>query len=430
MKKTLYLECYSGISGDMTVAALLDLGARESALREALNALPADGYEIKIGRTQKCGIDACDFQVLLEEDPHAHCHEDHAHPHDHCHEDHCHHHDHDQKDLHHTHAHRAYRDIVEMLDAADLKPEVRVLAKKIFRIVGEAEAKVHGKPLDEVAFHETGAVDSIVDIVGAAACVVDLGIEEVYLSPLYEGTGHVWCQHGRIPVPAPAVAGIAAAEGLDLRITDNQGEMVTPTGAAIAAALRTKKGMPSSFRIKKIGLGAGKKDFKHANLLRAMLIEDGEACASETCDEIYVLRTNLDDVTGEALGYVMEKLLEAGARDVTYMPIYMKKNRPAYCLEVLCTEEKVTDLENVIFLHTTSIGLRKHKETRRILPRKILTISTPYGSARVKICQRLDGPAVYPEYESVRKLAEETGRSYQEIYHELVVEVWKKKDEF
>ena len=297
------------------------------------------------------------------------------------------------------------------------------------------------------------------DIVGAAACAVDLGITETYLSTIYEGQGHVWCQHGRIPVPAPAVAGIAAAEELDLAITNVSGEMVTPTGAAIAAALRTKKGRPKSFVIRRIGMGAGKKDFPHANLLRAMIIEpamnaqpagkaveettgsvnaDGDAqkngssarekaSSDETEDEIWVLETNLDDCTGEMMGLTMELLLAAGARDVNYTPIYMKKNRPAYKLEVLCKEEKVSALEEVIFHQTTAIGLRKRKEVRRILPRKKETIMTPYGEVELKICTSAGETYIYPEYDSIRRLVQETGRSYQEIYQKAVEETWKKR---
>lgn len=558
MGKTLYLECYSGISGDMTVGALLDLGAREEALREALEALPLNGYEITIGRTKKCGIDACDFDVILEEEAHDHAHDEahvhehdheaehchdgeghvhehihgeeshehqehfhdgeaHEHYHEHLHEDsaehseHCHSaegghpHDHEHShgepdhshesphsehnhthapelhdhshedgththdhphthgpeayDHHHDHVHRHYADIMHMLDEAPLKPEVRALAKKIFRIVGEAESRVHACPLEEVHFHETGAVDSIVDIVGAAACAVDLGITETYVSTIYEGQGHVWCQHGRIPVPAPAVAGIAAAEELDLAITNVSGEMVTPTGAAIAAAFRTKKGLPKTFVIRKIGMGAGKKDFPHANLLRAMIIEpamnalpagnaveeptrsvnaDGDSqkngssakeksSSDETEDEIWVLETNLDDCTGEMMGLTMELLLAAGARDVNYTPIYMKKNRPACKLEVLCKEEKVSALEEVIFHQTTAIGLRKRKEVRRILPRKKETVMTPYGEVELKICTSAGETYIYPEYDSIRGLVQETGRSYQEIYQKAVEEAWKKR---
>lgn len=539
--KTLYLECYSGISGDMTVGALLDLGAREEALRAALEALPLNGYEITIGRTKKCGIDACDFDVILEEEAHDHAHDEahvhehdheaehchdgeghvhehihgeeshehqehfhdgeahehyhehlhedsaehsehchsaegHSHDHEHSHEhthsdhapaDHCHDHSHDHPhthgpeahDHHHDHVHRHYADIMHMLDEAPLKPEVRALAKKIFRIVGEAESRVHACPLEEVHFHETGAVDSIVDIVGAAACAVDLGITETYVSTIYEGQGHVWCQHGRIPVPAPAVAGIAAAEELDLAITNVSGEMVTPTGAAIAAAFRTKKGLPKTFVIRKIGMGAGKKDFPHANLLRAMIIEpamnglpagnaveeptrsvngDGDSqkngssaqkksSSDETEDEIWVLETNLDDCTGEMMGLTMELLLAAGARDVNYTPIYMKKNRPACKLEVLCKEEKVSALEEVIFHQTTAIGLRKRKEVRRILPRKKETVMTPYGEVELKICTSAGENYIYPEYDSIRGLVQETGRSYQEIYQKAVEEAWKKR---
>ena len=529
MGKSLYLECYSGISGDMTVGALLDLGAREEALREALEALPLKGYEIRIGRTKKCGIDACDFDVILEEKeghehPHEHVHgaehchsaegghthdhehlqgepvyshehshgehsyadyfheeHDHTHAqelHEHAHEGGTHFHNHahthgpeahachhahthgpEAHACHHDHVHRHYADIMHMLDEAPLKQEVRALAKKIFRIVGEAESRVHATPLEEVHFHETGAVDSIVDIVGAAACAVDLGITETYLSTIYEGQGHVWCQHGRIPVPAPAVAGIAAAEELDLAITNASGEMVTPTGAAIAAALRTKKGRPQSFVIRRIGMGAGKKDFPHANLLRAMIIEpamnaqpsgkaveettgsvntDGDAQKSgssasekassdETEDEIWVLETNLDDCTGEMMGLTMELLLDAGARDVNYTPIYMKKNRPACKLEVLCKEEKVSALEEVIFHQTTAIGLRKRKEVRRILPRKKETVMTVYGEVELKICTEAGNTYVYPEYDSIRRRVLETGRSYQEIYQKAVEEAWKKK---
>lgn len=484
MGKTLYLECYSGISGDMTVAALLDLGARESALRDALEALPLEGYEIRIGRAKKCGIEACDFDVILENDPHthggeghlyaegeyththegeehrhfggagehvhgmevhlheegaythehvgeayAHTHDEGAHMYDHGPYGHSHEHSHEH-DHEHCHEHRGYADIMNILDAASLKSEVRHLAKKIFRIVGEAEARVHACPLEEVHFHETGAVDSIVDIVGAAACAVDLGITDTYVSTIYEGQGYVWCQHGRIPVPAPAVAGIAFSEGLKLRITSVQGEMVTPTGAAIAAALRTKKGVPGSFQILKIGMGAGKKDFPHANLLRAMLIEEESVSnSSEDEDEIWVLETNLDDTTGEALGFAMEELLSAGARDVSYTPIYMKKNRPACRLEVLCREEDVPVMEKLIFRHTTGIGLRKRCEKRRILPRKTMKISTPYGDAVIKVCLREGESVISPEYESVRALAVATGKSYQEIYQRVVEEAWKKKDE-
>ena len=432
MGKTLYLECYSGISGDMTVAALLDLGAREEALKEALEALPIKGYQIRMGRVKKCGIDAWNFDVILE-DSHTHSHnhgsipaESHSHGHDSTSaEPHVHSHD-SIPTVPHTHSHSSYRQIMDMLDQAPLKPRVRALAQKIFCIVGQAEAQVHACPFEEVHFHEAGAVDSIVDIVGAAALAVDLDITDAYISPLYEGQGHVLSQHGRIPVPAPAVAAIAGMQELELKITQTQGEMVTPTGAAIAAALRTKKGLPSVFSIEKIGMGAGKKEFPHANLLRAMLIR--EASSPKFQDEIWVLETNLDDVTGETLGFAMEELFRAGARDVAYTPIYMKKNRPACRLEVLCKEEDVSTLEDIIFRHTTAIGLLKRRETRSILPREVITVSTPYGEGNVKICSTGQDWKIAPEYESVRELAQRTGKSYGEIYQRLVEEAWRIKE--
>lgn len=398
-EKTLYLECYSGISGDMTVAALLDLGASEQVLRETLASLPVDGYEIRIGRTQKCGVEACDFDVVLEtEHTHAHEHE-HGHGHEHGHE---HHHE-------HTHEHRNYRDIKEMLEKADLKPGVLKRALQIFEVVARAEGKVHGRPMEEVHFHEVGAVDSIVDIVGVAACLEDLGIEKIYMSSVYEGTGHVWCQHGKLPVPVPAVAQMAADHGLPMVITEQQGEMVTPTGAAILAAL-AEKHAPHAFSVRKIGIGAGKKDFPKANILRAMLIEPEEA------DEVWVLESNVDDCSGEVLGYCMESLLEAGARDVYFTPIYMKKCRPAYKISVICSEEDIRRMEEILFRETTTIGIRRCRMSRSTLKRRIVEKEMGLGKVLVKECCLEGMVRRYPEYESVKALAQKTGRSFREVY--------------
>lgn len=327
-EKILYLECYSGISGDMTVGALLDLGASREHLTAELEKLGIGGYHLHFGRTQKCGIDAYDFDVHLEEHEH-----DHEHGHDHHHGDHEHTHDH-----HHSHVHRNIHDINHIIDRLE-DEETRRLAKEMFRLVAEAESKAHGLPVDQVHFHEVGAVDSIVDIVSTAVCIRDLGISRVAVSPLSEGRGYVKCQHGIMPVPVPATAGIAAACGLTLRLTDNEGEMVTPTGAAIAGCLRTEKELPERYTIEKIGVGAGTKDFKNANILRAMILvpEDEEGQKTETEDNrmefsekpekdaMYVIETNMDDCSGEALGFLMECLMEEGAADVWYTPAVMKK---------------------------------------------------------------------------------------------------------
>lgn len=262
---TLYLECRSGISGDMTVAALLDLGATEEYLREELAKLPVDGYEIQVKKVVKSGLLVSDFDVILEHEVPAHSHE-HIHEHGDS-EAHVHSHDHM-----HTHVHRSWADIEKMLLESDLKPRVKALSLQMFRTVAEAEAHVHGRSMAEVHFHEVGAVDSIVDIVGTAACLDELNVDKVLVSELTEGCGHISCQHGMLPVPVPAVLEIAAAHHLTLHQMDQEGEMVTPTGAAIAALSEGQ--CPGAYCVKKIGMGAGKREYKTTNILRAMLIEE------------------------------------------------------------------------------------------------------------------------------------------------------------
>lgn len=414
---TLYLECRSGISGDMTVAALLDLGATEENLRRTLEKLPVGGYEIRVQRLRKNGLDVCDFDVILQEE---HTHE-HMHGADHTSAGHGEHeHAHEAAHTHvHAHEHRTWKDIERILRTAELKPRVLELALQMFRSVAEAEGKAHGCAPEEVHFHEVGAVDSIVDIVGTAACLEELGVEKVLASDLWEGSGHVRCQHGVLPVPVPAVLAIAASHGLTLRQTEQQGEMVTPTGAAIAALSEGRH--PSCFRVKGIGLGAGKKEFPKANILRAMLIEE------EPEGELWLLESNIDDCTGEALGYAMDCLLEAGARDVFFTPIYMKKNRPAYRLSVLCDEEQIREMDQILFRETTTIGVRRCRVERDILKRRVAETETEMGMAKVKVCTLPDGREIfYPEYESVKELAGRSGKSYSETYR-LVKEAAEKK---
>lgn len=515
MSNCLYLECFSGISGDMTAAALLDLGADREVLRRALDSLPVDGFTVKISRVVKAGLDVCDFDVCLDaqhenhdhdmgylyggirepesgaadgesadgesaggksvdgesvdgesaeraehggfrhvhevEDDHDHVHghdhqhdHDHAHGHDHQHDhDHVHGHDHphdhehahghdhlhDHEHAHdhtHTHDHRSLPDILHIISHADMTPGAKDIAIRIFRVLAEAEAKAHGVPADQVHFHEVGAVDSIVDIVTAAVCLDDLGITETIVSPLSEGSGFVRCQHGVIPVPVPAVLNIVQASGLRLHMTQMQGELVTPTGAAIAAAIRTSDSLPESFRIIRTGLGAGKRKYERPSILRAMLIEGTESGPVQNspeqtgADRICKLESNIDDCTGEVLGYVMEQLFAAGARDVHYMPVYMKKNRPAYQLNVICTEELRPALEEIIFRETTTIGIRRVYMERTVMQRECQEVETPFGSARVKVCTWNGITRCYPEYESVAGLAQRSGRTFQEIYSLLL----------
>ncbi len=484
-KKTLYLECYSGISGDMTVAALIDLGADVDVLMAGLESLNVDGYKIEISRKEKNSIDACDFHVILDvpetnyeveetsshvnlqmqntahihghfhENNHSHEHghsHDHVHPHDHEHDndhehphDHGHPHDHEHSHDHvhphgHEHSHengnlhshdgglphihyghhehRNLDDINTIINGSDISINAKAIAKRIFYIVATAESKAHGKPVEEVHFHEVGAVDSIVDIVAAAICLDNLGIGEVIVSELYEGTGHINCQHGVLPVPVPAVVNIAAEHHLNLHITSIKGELVTPTGAAIVAAIKTSDTLPKEFRINKIGLGAGKRNYERTSFLRAMLIEDtGKNAVSNTApDKVWVLEANIDDCSGEALSIAMELLLQNGARDVYYTPIYMKKNRPAYLLGLICSKEKVELMEELIFTHTTTIGIRKQEAERTTLNRAAKTVATPYGDALVKVCTFKDKTFYYPECDSVKKLCEESGKDYVTLY--------------
>lgn len=439
-ERWLYLECYSGISGDMTVGALLDLGASRNVLEDALNSLLVGGYHLHFGRKQKCGIDAYDFDVHLDEEnehglednhehgpnhDYSHKHnQDHEHDHSHEH-NHSHEHDHDYNQDHkhtHNHVHRNIHDIFEIINRMNAEEPVKELARKMFRIVADAESKAHGIEVEKVHFHEVGAIDSIVDIISVAVCLHNLGITNVVVSPLAEGRGYVRCQHGIMPVPVPATANIASTHGLILKLTENEGEMVTPTGAAIAAALRTEESLPEHYIIEKIGVGAGNKEFKNANILRAMLIRPTEEKRNGTQkkrEKLWILETNMDDCTGEALGFVMERLMEEGARDVWYTPAYMKKNRPAYVLRILCSEDKQAELEAVVFAHTTTIGIRRWAVERTALERDIRQIDTRYGKADVKICRSSGEEYCYPEYESVKRICREQGLAFTEVYHNM-----------
>lgn len=410
MGRTLYLECNSGISGDMMVAALLDLGADEHKLREALNSMPVSGFEIEISRVKKVGLDVCDFNVKLDSIHENHDHDMeylHGHGHD---KDHGYHQGHPHE---HTHEHRGLPEIQEIIQQTNMSDRAKVTALRIFDILAQAEAKAHGVEIQDVHFHEVGAVDSIVDILAAAVCLDDLEVTEVIVPYLCEGRGTVRCQHGILSVPVPAVANIIQMNDLSLRLTEVQGELVTPTGAAIAAAVGTTKELPEQFTILKTGMGGGKRTYERPSILRAMLIQ---AQKRYDADEIYKLETNIDDCTGEMLGYVMERLFDAGAADVSYTPVFMKKNRPAYLLTVLCDREFVNELENIIFKETTTIGIRKIKMERTILERKPETVSLPIGEIKVKKCVLPDGTVRrYPEYETVARLAKETGKTIQEI---------------
>lgn len=312
------------------------------------------------------------------------------------------------------------KEIREIILSSAMTEKAKTIALTVFEILAKAEAKAHGVPVEQVHFHEVGAVDSIVDIAAAAVCLDNLDIAEVIVPELREGTGSVRCQHGVLPVPVPAVANIAEQNGLRLKITEVEGELVTPTGAAIAAAVRTSDQLPENFVIEKIGLGAGKRQYDCPGFLRAMLIRTENVSGRTEQDEIYRLETDIDDCSGETMGLAAEKLFRSGAREVHYTPIYMKKNRPAYELTVICRAEDIRQMEKIIFEETTTIGIRRIAMERTILKRKTENIRTPLGSAAVKICTLPDGRTVcYPEYESAAAIAADNGISYQEAYRQI-----------
>ena len=466
MGKTLYLECYSGISGDMTVAALLDLGADRSVLDRVLKSLKVSGFETKISRVVKSGIDACDFDVVLDKEHENHDHDmeylhghhhkghenNHFYDHNHAHEDeaeHFHSHEHNHahgagsaQDRHH-HEHRGIKEITYIIEHSAMTENAKKIALRIFEILAEAESKAHNVPVDQVHFHEVGAVDSIVDIVSVTVCLDDLDITEVIVPVLCEGRGTVRCQHGILPIPVPAVANIVNANHLYLKMTEIEGELVTPTGAAIVAAVKTKDKLPETFEIQKIGIGAGKRQYECPGILRAMIISQSaeideekaqteefknpeirnnpKAENQETKDTIIKMETNIDDCSGEVLGFVMERLMKAGARDVHYVPVFMKKNRPAWVLNVICKEEDIETLQNIIFEETTTIGIRYSIMERTILPRETRTLPTPWGEVLAKVCILNGKEQLYPEYESVAQLSREKEIPFAEIYRYIVL---------
>lgn len=281
MEQALYIECYAGISGDMFVASLLDLGVDKDYLLSNLQTLPLEGYKINISRVKKMALDACDFNVILDVDNHDHDmqylyeeNHEHTHEHEHSHEHKHEHHEHHIHEANHTHhIHRNLNDVTTIINNSQITDNAKSIANKIFQIIAEAEAKAHGTSVEQVHFHEVGAVDSIVDITAAAICIDKLNINKVFCSSLSEGKGFVNCQHGAIPIPVPAVVNIVSANDLKLHFTNTKGELITPTGAAIIATIKTDDSMPENFMIEKIGIGAGKRQYNIPNVVRSMLIK-------------------------------------------------------------------------------------------------------------------------------------------------------------
>ena len=428
--KTLYFDCSSGISGNMTLAALTEIIGDENYLIEELKKLHIDGYTIDISKKVKNGITGTHVDVILtHQHEHSHTHEEHIHHHDHIHEDHIHHHEHeehnhehDEEHLHendhehghehHHHEHRNLHDVCEIIDNSDIDEESKDLAKRIFMRVAKAESKVHNKPLYEVHFHEVGAIDSIVDIVGTAILINKIRPDKIISSVVNDGHGFIECAHGTMAVPVPATSEIFANSNVEFRQIDIDTELVTPTGAAIIAELSSEFTTLPAMKIKKIGWGAGTKDLKIPNVLKVYYGE-----MQEQNQKIVVMETNIDDCSGEILGYTEDLLFQNGALDVFYTPIFMKKNRPAYRLTVVCKEPDIQKLQNIIFKETTTIGIRYRYEYRTELEREPITINTKYGTLQAKKVVNNGETYIYPEYESVKELAEKNHIPLKEIYN-------------
>lgn len=380
--RTIYLDCFAGISGNMFLGALLDLGLPEEYLRRELAKLPVKGYELSIRRVQKQGVSAYYLDVLLER----------------------HHH------------HRHLPDIFQIIDGADLDNWVKETAKKIFLRLAQAEAKVHGTTVDHVHFHEVGAVDAIIDIVGAAIGLHYLQVDCLYTSDLRTGSGFVKCSHGRMPVPAPATAELL--QGIPYQNGDIAKELVTPTGAAIVATLGQGHGaMPRGFTGKAIGYGAGTWDLDIPNVVRAVLGE----IAGERQTDYLVIEANIDDLNPQLYAQVLERLFAIGVRDAWLTPIIMKKGRPANQLSVLLERSQIDAVAEVVFSETTTIGLRYYSAERMEADRNMAEVTTPWGKVRVKVSSfkgRVTN--VLPEYEDCKQLADQKGVPLKLIWQQAM----------
>lgn len=484
--RILYFDCFSGISGNMALGALLDLGIEVDQLNVELRKVKVDGWHLHVTDVKKNGIGAKYVDVHLkdehgqehdadgfghehnhehshEADGHEHNHEHsheadghehghghsheaegHSHSHEHSHngDGHTHSHEHTHEgeghSHHHAHVHRTYGDILRIIDESTISENAKKLSKNIFYRVAKAEAKVHQEPVDEVHFHEVGAIDSIIDIIGTAILIDMVKPDRIYASIVNDGYGFTYCQHGQIPIPVPATVEIFSDANVLCRQIDIDKELVTPTGAAIIAELASEYGQMPLMKVARTGYGAGKRDIKIPNVLRVVMGESIEETVPKTnsisdmvveteanpvvstiSDKIMVMETNIDDSSPEILGYVMELLLEAGALDVFYTSIQMKKNRPATKLTVLCKENLREAMERILFTETTTIGIRVRKEDRTILNREPMQIDTKFGKLLVKKTSFHDIIKIMPEYESAKQLAMENSVPLREVYNSI-----------
>lgn len=388
-----YFDCFSGASGDMILGALVDAGVPVEVIRARLAGLPVSGYTLAAEKTVKDGFSATQVRVEL--------------------------------DTSEVGGHRHLADVRSIIASGGLPPEVQERACAVFQRLAEAEARVHGTAVEKVHFHEVGAVDAIVDIVGAVIALHELGVGRVVCSPLATGSGTVTCQHGVMPVPAPGT--LELLKGVPLLATDEPGELTTPTGAALLTTLAEYFGPIPEMTVHRTGYGAGQREGQHRpNLLRVLL---GEPSTDATADEIVLLECSLDDVSSETIGFCTEKLLEGGALEVYTTPITMKKSRPGVLLTVLARPGDVSRMEEMIFQQTTTFGIRRYPARRAKLERQHQTVETRYGAVRIKIGSR--GKAVFtasPEYEDCRRVAEARGVPLKTVM-QAAIQAWESRGE-
>ena len=384
--KTLYFDCFAGLAGDMAVAALCHMAGCADHVKERLTLLGIDHeFEVEFAQTMKNGISATRFIVTEKH----------------------HHHDHDD----HHHHHNDLEHITHLIDHSGLNQAEKDMAINIFNKVAVAEGRVHGLAPEQVHFHEVGAIDSIIDILAFSICIDYIKPDAICFSTIREGSGSVTCQHGVIPVPAPATLEIIRENALVVEFTDIKGEMLTPTGAAIAAiGHKTGAACPMG-KITKVGYGAGFKDFEHPNVVRAMLVEHEQELGDTVCQ----LCANIDDSTGEQLGFAAEILMEQGALDVFYTPVFGKKNRPAYMLTLLCKEPDRASFEQLILKHTSTLGVRGMAMERAVLTREIIVKQTKFGEIRVKKTLMDGAERLHPEYEDVKNIAKTQGLTITQV---------------
>lgn len=453
--KILYFDCATGISGNMAIGALLEICDGEQYLRDELAKLGVPGYQLNVIKRDSHGIDGTYVEVLeantgipvdaihdgnknvgssatlglhhghthshhheLDSSPEHHSHGHyHDHEHDHSLDNHCHNHQDDNDNNHnHNHVHRTYADIKQIIESSGITEAAKELSRSMFQKVAAAEAAVHGKPIDEVHFHEVGAIDSIVDIVSVAILMDYINPDRVISSVVSDGYGTIKCAHGVLSVPVPATSMMYKNEKIRFKQIEVPTELVTPTGAAIISTFAESYGLMPEMNLNKIGIGVGSRNIGGPNTLRVFLGEDVTADGETQNDDIIVINSNIDDSSGEDLGYVLEKLMDAGALDVSYSPIFMKKNRPAYRLEVICRAETREKLSEIIFDETTTIGVRYYVVQREELTRVRTLVDTELGQIEAKQVSTASGHTyTYPEYESMKTIASELGISMKSV---------------